>query len=160
MLDNRKQNLIDYIESNKSKIYRIAYSYMKNEDLALDTIQDAIEKSIRKIYSLREEKYMQTWFYRILINQCLTNIKKNKIRQTINIDDYSIESIDNIDESISIYNCIDNLNPKIKTVIILRFFEDMKIDDIARITNCNINTVKSRLYKGLQELKIKMEESM
>lgn len=160
MLDNRKQDLINYIETNKNKIYRIAYSYMKNEDLALDTVQDTVEKAIRKIYSLHEEKYMQTWFYRILINQCLTNLKRNKIRQTINIDDYIVESIDNIDESIAIYECIDSLNPKLKSVIILRFFEDMKIEDIAHITNSNINTVKSRLYKGLQELKSKMEESL
>ena len=44
-------------------------------------------------------------------------------------------------------------NEKLKTVIILRFFEDMKIEEIAKITKTNQNTVKSRLYKGLKELK-------
>ena len=44
-------------------------------------------------------------------------------------------------------------NSKLRTVIILRYFEDMKIEEIAKITKANVNTVKSRLYKALQVLK-------
>ena len=50
------------------------------------------------------------------------------------------------------------MNEKLKTVIILRFFEDMKISEIAKITKTNESTVKSRLYKGLKELKRLIEE--
>ena len=57
-------------------------------------------------------------------------------------------SIDGID----VYKYVQTLNEKLKTVIILRFFEDMKIDEIAQITKTNVNTVKSRLYRGLEEL--------
>ena len=53
-------------------------------------------------------------------------------------------------EGIDTYKYVQKLSPKIKTVILLRFFEDKKIEEIAKITNTNVNTVKSRLYKGLK----------
>ena len=65
-----------------------------------------------------------------------------------------IEWNDNITiEGIDLYNNIGKLKEKLRTVIILRFFEDLKIEEIARITKTSPNTVKSRLYKGLEELK-------
>ena len=51
------------------------------------------------------------------------------------------------------YTIIQKLNKKLKTVIILRFFENLKIEEIAYITKTNSNTVKSRLYKGIEEIK-------
>ena len=66
----------------------------------------------------------------------------------------NIEWNDNITiEGIDLYNNIGKLKEKLRTVIILRFFEDLKIEEIARITKTSPNTVKSRLYKGLEELK-------
>ena len=56
-------------------------------------------------------------------------------------------------ENIDVYNNIQKLNDKLKTVIILRFFENLKIEEIALITKTNTSTVKSRLYKGLNEIK-------
>ena len=67
-----------------------------------------------------------------------------------NYEDILIENLD-------IYHLIQNLKPKIKTVIMLRYFENFKIEEIAQILNVNTNTVKSRLYKGLRELKESME---
>ena len=46
---------------------------------------------------------------------------------------------------------------KLKTVVLLRFFEDMPFDKIAEVTGDNINTVKSRLYKALKLLKLDLE---
>ena len=54
---------------------------------------------------------------------------------------------------LDLYDAIDRLNEKERTVIRLRFFEDMKLEEIARVTGANLNTVKSRLYKGLKRLK-------
>ena len=66
---------------------------------------------------------------------------------------YITSNEENIVENMDIYNNIQMLNDKLKTVVILRFFENLKIEEIAVITKTNINTVKSRLYKGLNELK-------
>ncbi len=150
-----KEVLIDYVKDNQEKLYRIAFSYSKNEESALDIVQDAITRALKNISKLKEEKYVKTWFYRILINECLQYIKKNKRIITCELQEIEdkIEWNDDINiDDIKLYEHVQNLNAKLKTVIILRFFEDMKIDEIARITKTNVNTVKSRLYKALEEL--------
>lgn len=148
--------LIEFIEENQDKLYRIAFSYIKNEDLALDIVQESIEKALRNIKTLKHEEYVKTWFYRILINESLGYIRRNKNTILCQVEDLKddIEWNDNITiEGIDLYNNIGKLKEKLRTVIILRFFEDLKIEEIARITKTSPNTVKSRLYKGLEELK-------
>ena len=155
-MQNVKEILIDYIENNQEKLYRVAFSYLKNEESALDVVQESIEKALKNIYQLKEKEYIKTWFYRILINECLQYIKKNKRIITCELQEIEnkIEWNDNITtEGIDIYNHIQKLNEKVRTVIILRFFEDMKIEEIEKKKKTNVNTVKSRLYKGLKELK-------
>lgn len=155
-MQDAKNILIDYVKENQEKLYRIAFSYSKDEDASLDIVQEAIEKALKNINKLKEEKYLKTWFYRILINECLQDIKKKKRITTCELQEIEnqIQWNDNINaDGIDIYKHIQNLNEKLRTVIILRFFEDMKIEEIARITKTNQNTVKSRLYKGLKELK-------
>ena len=60
--------------------------------------------------------------------------------------------------NIQLYEKINNLKPKLKTVILLRFFEDLKLSEIAQVTKTNENTVKSRLYQALNQLKVEWEE--
>lgn len=155
-----KEILIEYIKDNQEKLYRIAFSYSKNEEAALDIVQEAITKALKNINKLSEESYIKTWFYCILINESLQYIRKNKRILT-----YELEAIENkvdcnVDfaEGLDVYKYVQDLNEKLKTVIILRFFEDMKISEIAKITKTNESTVKSRLYKGLKELKRLIEE--
>lgn len=155
-----KEILIEYIKDNQEKLYRIAFSYSKNEEAALDIVQEAITKALKNINKLREESYIKTWFYRILINEALQYIRKNKRILTCELEaiENKVDCNADLAEGLDIYKYVQNLNEKLKTVIILRFFEDMKIREIARITKTNESTVKSRLYKGLKELKRLIEE--
>ena len=160
-MQDAKEILIDFVKNNQEKLYRVAFSYSRNEEEALDLIQEAITKALKNIDKLKEKEYIKTWFYRILINECLQYIKKNKRIITCELQEIEskVEWNDNISvEGIDVYKCVQSLNEKLNTVIILRFFEDMKIDEIAKITKTNENTVKSRLYKGLKELKKLIEK--
>ena len=155
-MQDAKEILIDYIQNNQDKLYRVAFSYSKNEESALDILQESIEKALKNINKLRKVEYVKTWFYRILINESLQYTKKNRRIITCQLEEIekNIEWNEEIKtEDIEIYKHIQSLNDKLKTVIILRFFEDMKIEEIAKATKTNVSTVKSRLYKGLSELK-------
>ncbi len=77
-MQNVKETLINYIKENEDKFYRIAFSYSENEEATLDIVQESIVKSLNHINKLKNEEYVKTWFYRILINECLQYIKKNK----------------------------------------------------------------------------------
>lgn len=143
-----------YLQNHQGDFYRLAYSYTKNRDDALDVVQEAIYKAIAKAHTLKDPRYLKTWFYRILVNESLTVIRKNKkyIYDETFLEHLSYEG-DDIDQSICLYKAVQLLEPKLRTVIILRYFEDMKLDEIAAVTKRNLSTVKSQLYKSLDILK-------
>lgn len=155
-----REVLIEYIKENQEKLYRIAYTYTKNQEIALDVVQEAITKSLGNINKLRNEEYVKSWFYRILINEAIKASKNNRyfveynfVENEIHSNSYENEVVEKLD----IYKAVQKLNEKLKTVIILRFFEDLKIEEIAYITKTNLNTVKSRLYKGMEEIRKSIE---
>lgn len=159
-LDKRNQLIIQYINKNQEKLYRLVFSYIKDEEQSLDVIQNTILKALDNLEKLREEKYLETWIYRIAINESLKYLKKQKKEPIFYIQDYEISSEEfenkDITDIMDLYKAIDSLKPKLKTVIILRFFEDKSLAEISKITNSNLSTVKTRLYKALKELKIKI----
>ncbi len=155
-----EQELIELLKNKKEKYYRIAFTYVKNRDDALDIVHNAVVKALQKIHTLKNREYLETWFYRILINESVTFIRKNK--NILFFDELSnfnptVEQIDE-EQHITLYSAIDKLSPKLKTVIIFRFFEELKLEEIAEITATNLSTVKARLYKALKLLKIELED--
>ncbi len=161
MLYEAQEVLIEYIKENEEKLYKIAYTYTRDKDLALDVVQEAITKALENISKLKHVEYVKTWFYRILINESLKSIKnkKNLVEYEIDLNKMHTNSEDNLVDNLDIYNNIEKLNNKLKTVIVLRFFENLKIEEIAYITKTNSNTVKSRLYKGISEIKNNLKRS-
>ena len=159
-----KQEMFDlveeFVQENRQKHYRIAYSYVRNEQDALDIVQEATLKALRSIDRLREVRYLKTWFYRILVNTALDFIRKHG-RVTLMEDDtidFFLPSEVNHPENVDLQKAIYELEPMYQTVIILRFFEDLKLSEIAKITEVNLNTVKTRLYTALRQLRVEMGE--
>ena len=72
------KEIIEFIKDNQEYFFRVAFSYVKNQDQALDIVQEAIVKALQKRYTLRHIEYLKTWFYRILVNECFATIKKSK----------------------------------------------------------------------------------
>ena len=152
--------LIEYLGENQERFYRIAFSYAKNRESALDLVQDAIVRAITNISSLKKQEYLKTWFYRILVNECLMYLRKNKILFLPDLEEqFDLPHSDKRFEDIELYEAVQQLEPELKTVVILRFFEDLKLEDIARITKTNLSTVKARLYRALKLLRVSIEEA-
>lgn len=148
-----------YIIENKEAHYRMAYSYTKNKEDALDVVQDSIEKALRAYKKLAVPDNLNSWFYRILINTAIDFTRKNKRIVLMEQEKmaFLLESEDQY-KHFDLETAMEKLPTVYKTIIVLRFFEDLKIADIAGILDENVNTVKTRLYKGLELLKIEMKE--
>jgi len=72
------ERLIQYILENQDRFYRVAYSYTRHQEDALDVVQSAVCKALEAHKNIKNEDAIKTWFYKILINECLTVIKKRK----------------------------------------------------------------------------------
>ncbi|WP_066494826.1 sigma-70 family RNA polymerase sigma factor [Abyssisolibacter fermentans] len=151
--------LVDYIKMNQDNFYRLAYSYVKNKEAALDIVQESIYKALKSVETIRNSSYIKTWMYRVIVNTSISYIRKNK-KEILKdeICDITEPETVSLADKIDLYNAIDLLDEIHKTVIILRYFEDMKIEDIAKVTDCNINTVKTRIYSAVSKLRIILKE--
>ncbi len=152
--------LTDLILNEKENFYRIAFSYVRNKEDALDIIQDSIHKSLKKVHTLKNIDGLRSWFIRIIINTSLDFLRKKK--REIIVEDDTLEFLsphtnDNY-ENFDLATLLEKLSPKYRIIIILKFFEDLTIREIAEILNENENTIKSRLYKGLEALRIKIKD--
>jgi RNA polymerase sigma-70 factor, ECF subfamily len=160
MMKNRMYTILEnYILQNKESHYRIAYSYVKNKDDALDIVQESILKALNSVDSLTNTEYIKTWFYRILVNTSLDILrKKGKLSYVEDIVlDLNSEAKEDIYENFDLQNAMDNLPHNYRLIISLRYFEDLKLEEIADILGENLNTVKTRLYAGLKKLRIEIE---
>ena len=151
---NIRQQLSEYIVAHQEDFYRLAYSYVKNRDAALDVVQESIVRALTRSDSLRQPEYMKTWFYRILLNESMNHYRRGK--RLVPLEDQAADTpapISDPAERLDLYAAIERLDPREQAIIRLRFFEDMKLEEIARATGTNLNTVKSRLYKSLRKLR-------
>ena len=70
------ERLIQYILDNQDRFYRVAYSYTRHQEDALDAVQNAVCKALEGHKGIKNADAVKTWFYRILINECLTVLKR------------------------------------------------------------------------------------
>ena len=75
MSQNQKEALAAYLIANREKFYRLAFSYVRSQEAALDIVQNAVVKGLEHAESIREMAYIKTWFYRILVNESLSYMK-------------------------------------------------------------------------------------
>ena len=73
-----RERLVSYIRENQTYFYRLAYQYVGDRDLAMDLVQDAVVKALQHWESLREPEAVRSWFYRILVRECLSFLRQNR----------------------------------------------------------------------------------
>ena len=156
---SNRQLLEKFITENLDNAYRFAYSYTKNSQAAEDVVSESVIKALSAIDTLKNKEFLKTWFYRIIINTAISRIRSEQKIIYIDSKDTDIYEKTFDDYShITLNEFIEKLDEKYKTVIILRYFVDMTLEEISKVTGENLSTVKSRLYRGLKILKTEMEE--
>ena len=148
-----------YLKANEKRLYRLAYSYMHSDADSKDMLQNAMIKAFTNLPRLKNSEYIDTWFYRILINTCLDQ-RRRMSRESIYPleEDTMLQEQEDILLSEELHQLLFTLDPKTRTIILLRYFEDRKLEEISDILSLPLSTVKTRLYKGLKEMRIQMEE--
>ena len=156
---NLRHQVEEKLLTSYESMYRIAFTYVKNADDALDIVQDSAYKAIKNAKSVKQEEYIETWIYRIVMNCAVDFLKRNrKEMATERLEElHHMETTDKYMDFDTI-RALDILNEKERAVIILRFFEEKKLDEIAAVLGMNGNTVKSILYRSLQKLKMELEK--
>lgn len=152
----------------QSRLVSIAFKYVKEIQLAEDISQEAFIKAYKAINSFREESAFYTWLYRITANTAKNYlVSKGRRRESSiselstleNEDQFVVASHDSPDEILlaqelrnTLFNAVSSLPEDTRTALSLREFEGLNYEEIAKIMNCPVGTVRSRIFRGREAL--------
>ncbi|WP_138160674.1 sigma-70 family RNA polymerase sigma factor [Peptoniphilus catoniae] len=150
---NRNEAFKNLINNREDKLYRIAFSYVKNREDALDCLQAALLKGLENFNTLKDPSYFDSWMVRILINQCLDLIKNKKSDLSFSDEIDPKEFERSPEETIDLINSIGLLSGDQREIIFLRYFMGLNYKEISSKLNLKEGTVKSRLNRSIIKLR-------
>ncbi|EOU1683027.1 sigma-70 family RNA polymerase sigma factor [Clostridium perfringens] len=153
-MKGNKESFGILIKNNKEYLYKMAFLYVKDEQDALEVIHETVYRAFLNIEKLKKAKFFNTWITRILINVSIDFLKRKGKNEMLDESTSIIKEKCEIstEEKLDLYNAIDLLNDNYKTVIIMMYFNDMKIKDISKVMETPENTVKTYLRRAKQAL--------
>ncbi|WP_410511643.1 sigma-70 family RNA polymerase sigma factor [Paenibacillus sp. BR2-3] len=146
------------VSEQKRTLYGIAYSYLRSEPDALEMLQEATCRAWIKRKSLKDPARFTPWLIRILINCCMDELRRRK--RTVTLEPQRFESgIMELasDRKLDMEQALDHVKPKYRQVLVLKYYRDMTLTEIADVLGKPEGTIKTWLNKGLKQLRDKMK---
>lgn len=163
-LQIRKKELTDsdfleLVQAKEKSIYRVAYGYVQNSEDAKDIVQEAVCKAYVGKKRLKDPENFYPWFFRILANTAISFLHHSSRTLSFDLDGVDLFSLDEElwNDTMTVKESLKQLSDPARTVIILKFYEDMTFSEIARILKKPEATVKTMYYRGLKFLKERMQ---
>ncbi|MGX4600058.1 RNA polymerase sigma factor [Faecalimicrobium sp. JNUCC 81] len=154
-----KEEFVDLIQDNKVSLYRFAKSILKNDTEVEDAISEAILKAYKNKDKLRDKESFKPWIMRIVSNESYNLIRKNSRLELVdNINSLNLVYTDK--RYSSLREIVGDLSEEFSSVIVLFYYEDMSIKDISKVLEISEGTVKSRLYRAKEKLKVLLKEEV
>lgn len=152
-------------ELYKSKALRTVYLMTRDKDISEDIVQEVFVSCYTSIKRLQNPEYFKTWFYRMLTRTTWRYMEKEK--RLIPVEDIfekfednheksPLEKLEQKESSELLYQEILRLQPKLQTTLVLYYYNEFSVKEIAQTMGCLEGTVKSRLYTGRRRLKVNL----
>lgn len=158
------------VRTYQQNVYRLALSILDDPDEAEDGMQDAFLAALRELYSFRGDSSFSTWLYAITINICRTRLRSRKTRERLkqvvqglfhlhgngatSVEESVIQNESNAD----VWQAIRTIDDKHRLPIILRYYHNFSVAEIAEILGIPQGTVHSRLNNARERLRKTLKE--
>ena len=159
------------MEQHERRMYAVALRMCANREDAQDCLQEAMLRVYRAIGSFKGESSFSTWVYRITMNTCLDELRRKKNRQSSSLDDLLDEGWAPADDRSSpekhamraetarvLHETIRELPEDMRAAVVLRDIQGYSYEEIAKILDINVGTIKSRISRGREKLREKLRE--
>lgn len=156
-------------------LYNLCYSYVHNEESALDLVQETYIKVFNNITKFDDKYPFHPWIRKIAVNACLNykrDEKSNVISMNREVEDGitgedEIASVENVEEDVIeadtsriIWRNVENLPPQYRLIITLRYYENLSYSEIADMLEKPMGTVKTDIYRAKALLKKSLEKDL
>ena len=171
LTDDSREAFEVFVKTHMKKAYFLALGLVGNHEDALELSQEAFARAYQHRHTLNAKGKFFPWFYQILRNLCISHLRKRVYRRTRPLEapdgtpldppsdeGFSPEAVAERNETTDrLWQAIGQLDPKHREVIMLRHFQNLSYEDMARMLFCNKGTVTSRLYYARKRLKELLE---
>ncbi len=174
ILKAQKGDLLSFdllVKRYQKRIYFLAYRMAKNHDAADDIAQETFINAYSAIKSFKTGYSFYTWLYRICMNLSINFLKRQKFmipesqfeeeaspleRVATGVDPSDHLALKELENKID--EAIDSLPPKYKAVLVLRIYEDLSYEEIAKTLKISLGTVMSRLFRAREKMQDELKE--
>ncbi|MGB6150620.1 MAG: RNA polymerase sigma factor [Pricia sp.] len=157
------QSFSGIVDRYKDLVFTLALRMLKHREEAEEASQDTFIKVFRSLNRFRGESKLSTWIYKVAYHTCLDRLKKQKREQhVVAIDEYTENQVKTIDNALdrmqkeerkdAIQDCLKLLPSADSALLTLFYFEDLSLDEIAKIVDLTANNVKVKLFRGRKKL--------
>ena len=160
----------EVIELYKDKVFQICFRMLGNRHEAEDISQEAFIRAYVNIHTFNQKRKFSTWLYRIATNLCIDRIRKKKpdyyldaeVKGTEGLTMYSQvaaegqlpeEEVEEMELQNEIQRQIMKLPDKYRSVIVLKYIEELPLQEISEILDLPLGTVKTRIHRGREALR-------
>jgi RNA polymerase sigma-70 factor, ECF subfamily len=157
-IDGDESTFSVLMQRHKEKVRNIIYLCLGNTSLVDDLSQDVFITVYKNLVNFRFECRFTTWLYRIAVNKCRDHLRKMKIRNIfIPIKEAGVEPVypagEIKEEKEIVRNAISKLPDKLRMPLLLKDIEGFSYQEIADFIQCEIGTVKSRIFRARENLR-------
>ena len=167
--DAFQESFTELYEQYKDRVYNVAYRITGNPADALDASQETFAILFRKVRDFRFQSKFSSWVYRIAVNASIDLCRRSSLRNYASLDQFFDETqrsdrtaVLPPDESAlrpravaeegefanEVHASIQRLSPKLRTIVVLRYLENLSYEEVAEALGCSLGTVKSRLARA------------
>lgn len=154
--------LAELIEQYEGPLRYFISRLLADTELSEDIFQDTWLTVIRRIHGLRDTEAFSTWLYRIARNKVYQRLRRNKVQsrldENVSVPDDNEGDVFSLEDIAKVHRCMKDLRHEHREVLMLRFLEQMSYQQISQVINCNLGTVRSRIYYAKLALKKEMEK--
>lgn len=159
-IDGDESTFRDLVLKHKDKVRNLVYLTVGNREMIDDISQDVFISVFNKLKYFRFESQFTTWLYRITVNKCKDHLRKIKIRSIFipikeSEEEYggSSQSSEYVDTTEIVQQAISKLPEKLRVPLIMREVDGLSYKEIADSLECEVGTVKSRIFRARESLK-------
>lgn len=174
ILEGKRSSFEELMRKYNKKIYGFIYRMVRDEEVSIELTQDFFIKIYRVLHKYNYQYKFSTWAYRICYNMVIDHMRKNQTqvdsldgeavtpKQMMASENYvSEDGFDQLEKDELreyIWGVVDSIPVKYRELILMRYLQGLKYDEIADVAGIPVGTVKNRIFKAKEILKTEIEK--
>ena len=169
VLQGDEKAFAELVERYQHMVYTLCMKMCGQQAMAEEVAQDVFIKCYRSLSTYNGKAQFSTWLYRITYNACLDALKSRKrhaseeLDQAVNLQDEEVlphESLEISDRKEIVKKAIDQLPKEDRVIVMLFYFEEMSLKEIAKVMDMTDNHVKVKLFRCREKLAALLEDKL